>query len=110
MLSPQTTGVELPGWASGTFHFTFSVLLHLRGTPFSWQSPCPDGPRHAGQSAAAIAEQAAVNTTRAAVRFMTFSDRWVGDRILAPRVEGKPWKVGTNAAFARGDAAILGRR
>src|SRR5436190_22210954 len=36
-LSPQTTGVELPWFASGTFHFTFFWLLppHSTGTFFS---------------------------------------------------------------------------
>src|SRR5438552_14813532 len=64
MLSPQTTGVELPWWASGTFHFTFSLPLHLRGTFFSSHWPCPVGPRQAGQlSARATAASASAART-----------------------------------------------
>ena len=33
----MTIGVELPGSASGTFHLTFSVLLHFNGRFFSMQ-------------------------------------------------------------------------
>src|SRR5207249_9620281 len=71
--SPHTIGVELPGSFSGTFHFTFSLALppHLSGTFFSSQCPWPVGPRHAGQSAAPSAEQAAaISKSDANVRFM----------------------------------------
>src|SRR6185295_5188697 len=52
ILSFQTIGVELPGCSSLTFHLTFSLALHVIGTFFSKQYPCPVGPRHAGQSSA----------------------------------------------------------
>src|SRR6476646_5939305 len=59
ILSPQTTGVELPGNSSGAFQRTFSLPLHLSGTFVSAQWPCPVGPRHAGQlSARALAGRA----------------------------------------------------
>src|SRR4051794_14905885 len=52
ILSPQTTGVELPGNSSGVFHRTFSLPLHRRGRFVSAQCPWPVGPRQAGQLSA----------------------------------------------------------
>src|SRR5262245_40330442 len=60
ILSPQTIGVEYPGNSRGTFHFTFSLLLHLSGRFFSEECPCPVGPRHAGQ----FSPRAAVTSVR----------------------------------------------
>src|SRR3712207_7810564 len=45
-----------------TFHLTFSLALHFRGTFFSEQKPCPAGPRQAGQLSACA--KAAPEVTR----------------------------------------------
>src|SRR5688572_24202092 len=56
MRSPQAIGVELRGSGSGTFHFTCSVALQVKGRFVSVVIPVPSGPRHAGQFAAKSGE------------------------------------------------------
>jgi hypothetical protein len=52
--SPTTIGVDTPSPPIAAFHATFSVALHFTGKPVSVVAPVPFGPRHCGQSAAAI--------------------------------------------------------
>src|SRR5688572_19407159 len=65
MRSPQRTGVELPGYSSGTFHLTFSLGPHVNGRPFSVEWPWPVGPRHAGQLSARATTAEQSNASRA---------------------------------------------
>ena len=69
--SSQMTGVEPLNAGSGTFHATFSVALHVVGSPFSVLTPSSDGPRHCGQLSAV--RETPIETTNAAVsrRFRT---------------------------------------
>ena len=69
--SSQMTGVEPLNAGSGTFHATFSVALHVVGSPFSVLTPSSDGPRHCGQLSAV--RETPIATTNAAVsrRFRT---------------------------------------
>src|SRR5262249_25747453 len=81
--SRQTTGVELPAWASGTFHLTLSLSLHVTGRFFSKQTPCPVGPRQAGQlSAWAAAVLRASRAETARQRGILFSGA-EGRRVLS---------------------------
>src|SRR5262245_10279611 len=70
MRSPQMTGVPLPGWASLTFHLTFSFGPHFNGTSFSEQWPCPVGPRQAGQLSPAASAVQVNRGNSAAMRFI----------------------------------------
>src|SRR5687767_7253625 len=68
------TGVELPWSSSLIFQRTLSLPLHLSGTSFSSQWPCPVGPRQPGQlPASAMALQATKMVSVPISRFMTFS-------------------------------------
>jgi hypothetical protein len=63
--SPHTTGVELSVSGTETFHFTFSVSLHVSGGfPFA-EIPSKFGPRHVGQLSSASAPNALTEKTHA---------------------------------------------
>ena len=53
MRSPQTMGDDIPVPGSAVFHATLLSGPHVVGTPVSSEMPCPPGPRHCGQFAAA---------------------------------------------------------
>src|SRR5688572_29207771 len=55
MRLPNTTGLDAPGPGSSDFQAMFSSGLHLSGSPLAALTPCPSGPRNAGQSFAAAA-------------------------------------------------------
>ena len=52
-MSFQTIGVDPLKAGNGSFHATFSVALHVLGSPFSALMPFIDGPRQWGQLSAA---------------------------------------------------------
>jgi hypothetical protein len=57
MKSPSITGVECPRPGNSVFHMTLLVSLNVSGSFAMDATPCPEGPRHSGQSAAATFKQ-----------------------------------------------------
>src|SRR5215216_3311394 len=73
MRSRQMMGVEPLQPGMGTFHETFSSLVHLTGRFFSLLTPLRLGPRHCGQlSARVITNETSKTVTTARLRFIIF--------------------------------------